>query len=164
MERVTIVFTDVVASTVLVSRLGDRAWVDLVRRQRVVTEEATAAHGGTVVETQGDGSMLAFPSARRAVACAQAIQREIASAFAEGSPPIRVRVGVHTGDALHESDGFFGTTVHYAARVAGHALGGEVLVSNVVTTSSGDQCRKQHGRSHVAGQGKVTFQTATPEK
>ena len=129
---VTIVFTDVVDSTVLVSRLGDHAWVDLVRRQRVVIEEATAAHGGTVVETQGDGSMLAFPSARRAVACAQAIQRDIASAFADGSPPIRVRVGVHTGDALHESDGFFGTTVHYAARVAGHALGGEVLVSNVV--------------------------------
>jgi class 3 adenylate cyclase len=97
-----------------------------------VIEEATTAHGGTVVETQGDGSMLAFPSARRAVACSQAIQRQIASAFADGSPPIRVRIGVHTGDALHESDGFFGTTVHYAARVAGHALGGEVLVSNVV--------------------------------
>ena len=129
---VTIAFTDVVDSTVLVSRLGDHAWVDLVRRQRVVIEEAVAAHGGTVVETQGDGSMLAFPSARRAVVCAQVIQDHIASAFAEGLPPIRVRVGVHTGDVLHERDGFFGTSVHYAARVAGHALGGEVLVSNVV--------------------------------
>ena len=95
-------------------------------------EEATVAHGGTVVETQGDGSMLAFSSARRAVACAQSIQREIESAFADDSPPIRVRIGVHTGDALHEADHFFGTTVHYAARVASHALGGEVLVSNLV--------------------------------
>jgi adenylate cyclase len=129
---VTIVFTDVVDSTVLVARLGDHAWTDLVRRQRAVIKDATAAHGGTVVETQGDGSMLAFPSARRAVACAQAIQRDIAREFADEAPLILVRIGVHTGDALHEGDGFFGTTIHYAARVASHALGGEVLVSNVV--------------------------------
>jgi class 3 adenylate cyclase/ketosteroid isomerase-like protein len=129
---VTIVFTDIVDSTVLVARLGDHVWADLVRQHRAVIAEVTATHGGTVVETQGDGSMLAFPSARRAVTCSQAIQREIASAFADRSPPIRVRIGVHTGDALREDDHFFGTTVHYAARVVGHALGGEVLVSNVV--------------------------------
>jgi len=129
---VTIVFTDIVDSTVLTARLGDQAWLELVRRHNAVIEDATAAHGGTVVETQGDGSMLAFSSARRAVACAQAIQREIDSAFADASPPIRVRIGVHTGDALHEADHFFGTTVNYAARVASQALGGEVLVSNLV--------------------------------
>jgi class 3 adenylate cyclase len=76
--------------------------------------------------------MLAFSSARRAVACAQSIQREIGRAFADDSPPIRVRIGVHTGDALQEADHFFGTTVHYAARVASQALGGEVLVSSLV--------------------------------
>ena len=129
---VTIVFTDIVDSTVLNNRLGDHAWLDLLRRHNAVIEEATAAHGGRVVETQGDGSMLAFSSARRAVACAQAIQREIDSAFADASPPIRVRIGIHTGDALHEADHFFGTTVNYAARVASQALGGEVLVSNLV--------------------------------
>ncbi len=129
---VTIVFTDIVDSTVLLARLGDHAWLDILRRHNAVIEETTAAHGGTVVETQGDGSMLAFSSARRAVACAQAIQREIDRAFADDSPPIRVRIGLHTGDALHEADQFFGTTVHYAARVASQALGGEVLVSNLV--------------------------------
>jgi class 3 adenylate cyclase len=129
---VTIAFTDIVDSTVLVGRLGDHAWRDLLRRHNLVIEEATAEHGGTVVQTEGDGSMLAFSSARRAVACAQAIQSEVSRAFADGSPPIRVRIGVHTGDALNEADGFFGKTIHYAARVAGHALGGEVLVSNVV--------------------------------
>src|SRR5207237_2308598 len=97
-----------------------------------VIRDTAAAHGGTVVETQGDGSMLAFSSARRAVACAQAIQCEIDRSFAEASPPIRVRIGIHTGDALHEADRFVGTTVHYAARVASQALGGEVLVSNLV--------------------------------
>ena len=129
---VTIIFTDIVDSTVLISRLGDHAWLDLLRMHNAVIIDATAANGGTVVETQGDGSMLAFASARRAVACARAIQRGINGAFADTSPPIRVRIGVHTGDALREADQFFGTAVHYAARVAGHALGGEVLVSNLV--------------------------------
>jgi class 3 adenylate cyclase len=129
---VTIVFTDIVDSTVLTVRLGDHDWLDLLRRHNAVIEEATAAHGGRVVETQGDGSMLAFSSARRAVACARSIQREIATAFAEAPVPVRVRIGVHTGDALREADHFYGTTVHYAARVASSALGGEVLVSNLV--------------------------------
>jgi len=129
---VTIAFTDIVDSTVLTARLGDHAWLDVLRRHNAVIEDTTAAHGGTVVETQGDGSMLAFSSARRAVACARAIQREMGTAFVDDSPPIRVRIGVHTGEALHEADRFFGTTVHYAARVASQALGGEVLVSNLV--------------------------------
>jgi len=129
---VTIVFIDVVDSTVLTSRLGDHAWREVLRRHDAVIEGTTTSHGGTVVETQGDGSMLAFSSARRAVACAQAVQREIGRIFADDSPPVRVRIGMHTGDALHEEERFFGTTVHYAARVASQALGGEVLVSSLV--------------------------------
>jgi adenylate cyclase len=129
---VTIVFTDIVDSTVLTTRLGDHAWLDVLRRHNDVIRDTAVAHGGTVVETQGDGSMLAFSSARRAVACAQQIQEEIDKAFGEASPPIRVRIGIHTGDVLHDADHFYGTTVHYAARVAGSALGGEVLVSNLV--------------------------------
>ena len=129
---VTIVFTDIVDSTVLTSRLGDPNWRDVLRRHDTVIHNVTESHGGTVVETQGDGSMLAFSSARRAVASAQAIQSEMSMTFADDSPPIRVRIGVHTGDAIQEADRFFGTTVHYAARVASQALGGEVLVSNVV--------------------------------
>ena len=75
--------------------------------------------------------MLAFSSARRAVLCAKSIQHRVAE-HADGTPPLRVRIGIHAGDALREADQFFGTTVHYAARVAGHALGGEILVSSVV--------------------------------
>jgi class 3 adenylate cyclase len=129
---VTIVFTDIVDSTVLTTRLGDHAWLDVLHRHNEVIGDTAAAHGGTVVETQGDGSMLAFSSARRAVACAQAIQAEIEKVFAGASPPVRVRIGIHTGDVLHEADHFYGTTVHYAARVASSALGGEILVSNLV--------------------------------
>jgi class 3 adenylate cyclase len=129
---VTIVFTDIVDSTVLNNRLGDHAWLDVLRRHNAVIEDAAATHGGTVVKTLGDGSMLAFSSARRAVGCAQDIQRGIHRVFADASPPISVRIGVHTGDAIHEADDFFGNTVNYAARVASQALGGEVLVSSLV--------------------------------
>ena len=128
---VTIVFTDIVDSTVMLSRLGDQAWLDVLRTHNAVIAAATTADGGTVVETQGDGSMLAFSSARQGVACAIAIQREIQLAF-DDSLPIRVRIGVHTGDALQDEDHFYGTTVHYAARVASQAREGEVLVSGVV--------------------------------
>jgi len=129
---VTIVFTDIVDSTVMLGRLGDRAYLDTVRKHHEVIREAAAGHDGTVVETQGDGSMLAFSSARRAVACASTIQSEIVRLFAATSPPLRVRIGIHTGDALKEADHFYGSTVHYAARVASNAMGGEVLVSNLV--------------------------------
>ena len=129
---VTIVFTDIVDSTVLIARLGDHAWLPVLRQHHAVIQEVTSAHDGTVVERQGDGSMLAFSSARRAVSCAKSIQRHVAGQLADGTPPVRVRIGIHTGDALREADQFFGTTVHYAARVASHALGGEILVSRVV--------------------------------
>jgi class 3 adenylate cyclase/ketosteroid isomerase-like protein len=129
---VTIAFTDIVDSTVWLSRLGDRAWRDLLRRHNAIIAEAVSAHGGRVVQTEGDGSMLAFASARRAVACAQEIQRRIAETFGPEPTPIRVRIGIHTGDALNEADGYFGRTVHYAARVASNAGGGEILVSSVV--------------------------------
>lgn len=129
---VTIVFTDIVDSTVMLSRLGDTAWVEVIRRHNELLKQVTAAHGGTVVEVQGDGSMLSFASVRRAVACAQEIQQVLDRAFVDLSPPIRVRIGIHTGDAIKEAEHFFGTTVHYAARVASQALGGEVLVSAVV--------------------------------
>ena len=129
---VTIVFTDIVDSTVLNTRLGDHAWLDILRRHNAVISDATTAQGGTVVKTQGDGSMLAFSSARRAVACSRDIQHGIRRVFGESSPSIQVRIGIHTGDALHEADDFFGNTVNYAARVASQAAGGEVLVSHLV--------------------------------
>jgi len=143
---VTIVFTDIVDSTLMLGRMGDQAWLDVLRRHNALIEEATAAHGGTVVETQGDGSMLAFSSARRAVTCAMAIQRELKHADG-ASPPIRVRIGVHTGDALQEADRFYGTTVHYAARVATQAFGGEIVVSNLVRELvSGSEITFSEGR------------------
>lgn len=64
-------------------RLGDHAWRDVLRQHDSIVEEATTAQGGTVVKTLGDGSMLAFSSARRAVACAQEIQFGIDQVFVD---------------------------------------------------------------------------------
>jgi adenylate cyclase len=141
---VTIVFTDIVDSTALIARIGDHAFLPLLRQHHALIQEVTAAHGGTVVNRQGDGSMLAFSGARRAVSCAKSIQHRVAEEITDGTPPLRVRIGIHAGDAVREADDFFGTTVHYAARVASHALGGEILVSSVV-------------RDLVAGGSDVTF-------
>ena len=88
---VTIVFTDIVDSTVLLARLGDQDWLRLLRQHHAAIQEETAAHDGTVVDRQGDGSMLAFSSARRAVSCANSIQRRIAAEHADVTPPLRVR-------------------------------------------------------------------------
>ena len=81
----------------------------------------TAEHGGTVVKSQGDGSMLAFASARRALTCAAVIDRGIAEAFADLEDAIRVRIGLHVGEPVREANDFFGHTVNYAARVASSA-------------------------------------------
>src|SRR5262249_9328262 len=91
--------------------------------------EATKARGGHVVKALGDGEMLAFSSARAALRCCTEIQSQLHQEFRDEAVPIRVRIGVHTGDALQEADDFSGTTVNVAARVAQQALGGEILVS-----------------------------------
>jgi adenylate cyclase len=66
------------------------------------------------------------------LACAQSIQSRIADAFDDPGSPIRVRIGVHTGEVVAHADDFFGHAVNYAARVAGEARGGEILVSALV--------------------------------
>ena len=128
----TIVFTDIEDSTRLTQALGDRAWLEILRAHNDLICSRTAEHGGTVVKGSGDGYMLAFSSARRALACSIAIQRAIAETFDDPGSPIRVRIGVHTGDVLAHADDFYGTAVNQAARVASAAEGGQILTSGLV--------------------------------
>jgi class 3 adenylate cyclase len=128
---ITIVFTDIVGSTELTNALGDEAWLEILRAHNEIVTRATAAGGGTVVKGQGDGFMLAFGSARRALATARTIQQEIRRTFNDPGSPIRVRVGVHTGEIKREADDFFGRAVNYAARVATTAGGEEIIVTAV---------------------------------
>ncbi|MFY9587627.1 MAG: adenylate/guanylate cyclase domain-containing protein, partial [Actinomycetota bacterium] len=107
-----------------------------------IIREQVKVQGGYEVKSQGDGFMLAFSSARRALACAIDIQRALA-AHAEKEPDdaVRVRIGLHTGEAIIDAGDFYGRHVNLAARIGGAANGGEVLVSSLLrelTLSSGE--------------------------
>ncbi|HKN90340.1 MAG TPA: AAA family ATPase, partial [Acidimicrobiia bacterium] len=123
-------------------RLGDQRWMEVLRAHNQIVREQVGRHGGFEVKSQGDGFMVAFSSARRGLASAVAIQRAL-RAHAEAHPDeaTRVRMGLHTGEAVKEGDDFFGTHVALAARIAAAAGGGEILVSSLLkdlTNGSGD--------------------------
>ena len=85
--------------------------------------------------------MPAFGSARRGIECAVDIQKAFAERNESAEEPVRVRIGLHTGEAIKEDEDFFGKNVILAARIAGQAQGGEILVSSLLkelTESGGD--------------------------
>jgi class 3 adenylate cyclase len=130
---VTILFSDIVASTELNARLGDVRWLELLRVHHAIVRRELREQGGFEVKVQGDGFMIALPGARRAAQCALAIQRAIRAELGDHPDgPIRVRIGMHTGEAMLEDDDFYGRNVSLAARIAEHARPGEVLASAVV--------------------------------
>lgn len=120
----TLIFTDIVDSTTLAESLGDRAWAEIVRAHEETLMRITASEGGDVVKLLGDGSMLAFQSARAAVRAAVEFQRAFADA------PVEVRVGIHTGEVIRTAADLLGVTVNKAARIASTAAGGEILASS----------------------------------
>lgn len=139
---VTVLFSDIEGSTKLNERMGDVRWLELLRTHHAIVRDQVHQHGGFEVKSHGDGFMIAFPSARRAVQCAQGIQDAI-SAQLGGHPdgPIRVRIGLHTGEAIKEEADFYGKNIILASRIADQARGGEILASSVVkqlTESAGD--------------------------
>ena len=129
----TIVFSDIEGYTVLTERLGDRDAQVLLRAHNAIVRSRVAAHGGVEVKSQGDGFMIVFASATRALRCAVDLQRAMAErAAAHPDEAFRVRIGLHTGEVIREADDFFGKHVILAARVAALAEGGTILVSRIV--------------------------------
>ncbi len=120
---VTFLFTDVEGSTRLLQEDGD-AYAGLLAEHRRVVREAFARHDGVEVDTQGDAFFVAFPRAAGAVAAAEEAQRALEPG------PIRVRMGLHTGEPLVTAEGYVGIDVHRAARIASSAHGGQILVSD----------------------------------
>ena len=130
---VTVTFTDIENFTPLNERLGDKLAQEVLRIHNVIVRQQVAAHQGFEVKSQGDGFMVAFSSARRALECAIAIQQTLSAHNEEKSgEPIRVRIGLHAGEAIKEGEDLFGETVILAARVASQVVGGEILVSSLL--------------------------------
>ncbi len=127
---VTIMFSDIEDSTVLTERLGDRQWLELLEGHNQIIRENCAKHDGYTVKSQGDGFMLAFASARKAIHCAIDVQRAMAEhRGAHPEAPLKVRIGLHTGETLRSEEDFFGKNVILAARIAAQATGDQILVS-----------------------------------
>ena len=127
----TVVFVDVEGSTALLDRVGDVSGLASVAGQLDAVSELLSEYGGKAVKSIGDGIMITFTSPRQAVLFGVASQRRLA-----GSSP-KVRIGINTGEAAHVDGDPLGAAVNAAARIAGRADGGEVLVSDVVRLLTG---------------------------
>jgi class 3 adenylate cyclase/tetratricopeptide (TPR) repeat protein len=136
---VTILFTDVEGSTDLRTRRGDEAAQEILRVQRELVREQVEAHSGHEVKSLGDGFMVAFASARRAVACAVGIQRAVEEHNRRQPPDqqVWVRIGLNTGEVIQEEADLFGEAVNAAARIAAKAKGGQILASDAVRAVMG---------------------------
>jgi predicted ATPase/class 3 adenylate cyclase len=119
---ITFLFTDIEGSTRLLSELGE-TYADVLAEHRRALREAFERHGGVEVDTQGDAFFVAFVRASDAVSAAQAGQDALRAG------PVRVRMGLHTGEPLLSGENYVGMDVHRGARVAGAGHGGQVLLS-----------------------------------
>src|SRR6201999_3917444 len=128
---VVIAFSDIEDSTAQNEALGDREWVRVLERHNRLIQSRVDEHGGHVVKNQGDGFMIAFADAGRAVLCGIAVQRALFE-DADRWAGIRVRIGIHLGPSGRRGDDLFGRNVAMAARIAGQADGGEILISESV--------------------------------
>jgi len=127
---VTIMFSDIEHSTMATERLGDLRAQELWRVHNDIVRQSLALFGGYEVKTLGDGFMVAFASARRAILCAISIQKDLSRYSRRSAEPLPlVRIGLHTGEPIREAGDFFGKSVIVAARIGAQANGGEILVS-----------------------------------
>jgi class 3 adenylate cyclase len=130
---VTLLFSDIADFTGMTERLGDREALRVVSDHNRVVRSTCEAHGGLEVELRGDGFLVAFSSALAGTRCAVALQHAFADYSARHpEQPIRLRIGLHTGEAIKDEDKFFGKTVIQAFRVADLATADEILVSEDV--------------------------------
>ncbi len=127
-ELSTIVFSDIVSSTDLVTRLGDAAARDIFLQHDKIVRDQIKKHGGRELQNLGDGFMLSFESASAAIKCACDIQKEISRNIAS----IKIRMAINTGEVVRrEGRHPFGQAVVVASRIASRAKGEQILVSDV---------------------------------
>jgi DNA-binding NarL/FixJ family response regulator/class 3 adenylate cyclase len=147
---VTFLFTDVEDSTGLVRDLGD-AYGALIGDHRAVVRGAAGERGGYEIDCRGDEFFLAFARPDDAVETAVAIQRQHQSREWPGNRPVRVRIGIHTGEPAVEDDDYVGIDVHCAARLCSAGHGGQVLISQAAVDALGNVEVKELGEYELKG-------------
>jgi predicted ATPase len=140
---VTFLFTDVEGSTRLLQEHGDGYAVLLAEHRRLL-REAFVRHDGFEVDTQGDAFFVAFARASDALTAAAEAQEALLTAS-----PVRVRMGLHTGEPLATEEGYVGMDVHRAARVAAAGHGGQVLVSQATRDVAGADSLRDLGEHRL---------------
>jgi len=134
-----IMFTDIVGSTKITARLGDRMATELVRAHDSIVRRCLNRSGGREVKHTGDGIMAAFVSTAQAVDCAIAIQRDFEWYNFGNAEPIHIRIGLDSGEPVEDSNDLFGATVQRAARLCSSASVDQILASeNICREYGGD--------------------------
>ncbi len=137
-STVTILFTDVVGSTSLRTSRGDAAAQQIMRAHFDLVRQQIERHSGQEVKSLGDGFMVAFTSARQAVACAVSVQEAMCEHNRRRpDDAVEVRIGLNTGEAIHEGGDWFGAAVDAAHRIAAKADRGQILASDTVRSVIG---------------------------
>jgi class 3 adenylate cyclase len=127
----TSLFTDIVGSTELAARIGDRAWAELLEQHHAAVRAELEAFGGREMDTSGDGFFAVFTDVSAALAAATAIREALRPLG------LAVRVGLHTGDCYVVDDKCTGLAIHICARIVSLAEPGEVLVSESLRDEAG---------------------------
>lgn len=127
-----VLFTDLVGSTELRSRLGENTAEELRHKHDALAVGAVEANRGTLVKNLGDGIMATFTGASDAVTAAVAIQQAIGRHNRSGAAALGVRIGISAGDVVFEGDDCFGTPVIEAARLCAAASSDQILASDMV--------------------------------
>lgn len=122
----TVLFTDIVDSTVQAVEMGDEAWRRLLDRHDTLCQRQIERHRGKHIKATGDGVLATFDGPARAIRCGQAIAEEARNIG------IEIRAGLHTGEIELRGDDIGGVAVHFASRVMGYAGPNEVVASRTV--------------------------------
>ena len=131
----TFLFTDIEGSTRLIDYLGSAVWADCLAAHHGLIRAAVAEHDGLEVNTDGDAFFVVFTDASAALAAALDAQESLAAHPWPERAPLRVRMGIHTGEARLGGDNYVGIAVHQAARICAAGHGGEVLCSAATATA-----------------------------
>ena len=133
-ETFTFLFTDIEGSTALLRRLRESLYAQVLTDHRSLIRSGLTAHGGQEVDTQGDGLFAVFSSSSACLAAVIEMQTALETHAWPGGEHVRVRMGIHTGEASQTATGLIGLDVHRAARVAAVGYGGQVLLSETAAT------------------------------